>query len=449
MDTIPDKHIEYSDLKESLHRIKNSNLNNLDDVKIGNSFKSIINALVEHRNELASAATRETGKPIKYSTLEIDRCIKIIEAGISCLAMLKFDSGILFNQSIHAQWYRRKIPVGIVVGFTPFSSPYSSLIHKFIASIIYRNRFICKPSPKALQCSMELYRLIRENCCDEIRNALIMLPFVNERDTKEFLEAADFDCLLFTGKSTTAAVIKKLIGRKKAVFETGSSAMAYIGASAEVALAVKNIVKGAFSQSGMRCVAVKNVFISKNIKNVFLDNLNLEMQKVKCGGEFDPVTDVGPIFDLDALNGLQSYIALLRKNKYQVIKGGALLNENILEPTILYDDSLKFCSVAEAFGPVLCLHDVSDLDDIPEVYYRRSSLNISIYTNNLREAHHWIAKCNHSGTIFINHGPTERVDFLPFGGLQDENEGKEGILELSSYLTADQIVFDSLLGEEY
>lgn len=422
---------------------KKNNLTLIDDSEIVENLKGIQNALSSGKDTLAKMASSETGKPIKYALAEVQRAIKIIDNGVACLLMIKQESGTLFNRQLIARWYRIKLPIGLVIGFTPFSSPFSSFVHKLVASLIYRNNFICKPSPKALRCSLLLYSIIRNACTsDTIRHAFTVLHTNDNSLASDFLLNAEYDCLLFTGKSITAAEIKKVIGRKRAVFETGSSAMAYIGKTADINKAVTNVVSGAFSQSGMRCVATKNVFINKEIMNCFLDLLNKKMKKIICGKELNLNTDVGPILDEDTLKWLVDYISILKNNKYDVVFGGSLKEENILEPTILLDQGSNIPSIKEAYGPILCLHVVDDLLSISDIYFKRSSINASIYTNDLDETKKWIKCCNTSGAIYINHGPTERIDELPFGGFCDQNEGKEGLLELMSVLSKDQIIFE-------
>lgn len=424
------------------NEMKKGNLPSVTDYEIIDSLKTLQNNLCKEKDNLAIIAAKETGKPIKYCLAEVFRSIKIIDDGITCLMTLKYDSGVICTNELNARWYRKKIPVGTVLGFTPFSSPYSSYIHKLVASIIYKNNFICKPSPKALECSIQLYNIIRNSLSIKNKQCVNILPLPNDEITMKILSHADFDCLLFTGKSSTASTIKNVIVRKRAVFETGSSAMVYVAKSSDINVAVKKIVKGAFSQSGMRCVATKNVFIQREISEDFINLLAKEIKNIKCGSELDPVTDVGPILNEDTLNGIMEYIIKLKENNYKIIFGGNLIGNNILEPTVLIDQGSSYVSIEEAYGPILCIHEVSNMYEIPQIYSKRSSLNISIYSKDINEVDDWINYCDKSGSIFVNHGPTDRIDNLPFGGMFDENEGKEGMSELMSVLTKDQIIYN-------
>lgn len=424
--------------------VKTESIYNVCDDIIIDTFKQFIKVLRKGKIKFSQSITKETGKPIKFSLSEVDRCISIIEDAISYLLTHSSCSGIYSNSNTKLNWYKRKLPIGLVLGFTPFSSPYSSFIHKLVACLVYKNNFILKPSPKALNCSLELYNLLKNNCADEIKNSFNILPFSNDLNTINILNRKDYDCILFTGKSSTAKEIKKVIGRKLGIFETGSSAMAYVGDTADIQVAVTKILKGAFNQTGMRCVATKNVFINKKISNIFISALLENVTKVKSGSALDSDTDVGPIFDNSLFFELVNYISLLSSHNYEIIYGGKVINDNIIEPTILLDKNSNYYSVHEAYGPILCLHIVDDLEEIPDIYFKRSSLNVALYSNCIKEVNRWLNISKSSGSIFINHGPTERIDFLGFGGMFDENEGKEGIYELKNVLSKEQIIFTSI-----
>ena len=419
--------------------IQIENILEISNSSIIASFKQLQSNLGKKKGILANTLCEETKKPISYCEKEVDRCISILDDAIACIILNSNKTGLYSTNIETINWISRSIPVGLVLGFTPVSSAYSSFIQKMCASVIYRNAFICKPSPKTVKSSQCLFDIVKNSVCFD--KAVAFLPLEDEEYTSYVLQKKTFDCLLFTGKNETAKTIKGIIGRKRAVFETGSNAMTYISNTVNTENILTELIENAFQQSGMRCVALKNLFIQEEVFEQTLTKLVDEL-KNKCiyGAATDRNTKVGPIVDGLQLDSLIKYIEKLKKNGYTVLYGGRIVDGNLLMPTVLADHDDSFLSIEEAFGPVLCVHRVKSIEDIPKQYFRKSSINVSIYSNCKQEIERWIEMCKSSGCVYINHGPGLRIDLLPFGGSYEENEGKEGMEELKKILTNEQIV---------
>lgn len=79
----------------------------------------------------------------------------------------------------------------------------------------------------------------------------------------------------------------------------------------------------------------------------------------------------------------------------------------------------------EVYAPVLFVHVVDEFSVIPMEYFKRSSLNNTIYSDYKKETEQYIEYNKYSGNISIGLPPDLRIDVLPFGGLYDENEQKK------------------------
>ncbi|WP_313187093.1 aldehyde dehydrogenase [Lacrimispora sp.] len=415
--------------------------NEITDKEIQLILEEIKNTLIVNKQMLAELLTENTLKPIRFSNREVQRCIDILEDGKGFVKWNVLKSGGVDDPDKQLFWREKRIPLGNVLGLTPFSSPYSSFIHKFANSFICKNTFYFKPSMYALDCSKKIFELVKESIGSKYREVLQLIE-LDDNSMESQMNYDLYDCILFTGKSETARRIKSKIKNKKAVFETGSSAMTYISAYADLELAAENIARGAFDQNGMRCVGAKNVFIHSKVFNKFLDEVIDLVNNLNCGDIFQESTDIGPLRK-DLLPGLKAIIHDLIDHGYIPMAGGQI-KRDILMPTILYDDNTGYLSTMEAFGPILCIHKVESIDDIPCEYFKRSSLSSAIYSDSLTETNKWISLSSTCSNIYINHGPTERFDYLPFGGFEDENDGKEGFWNLYNLLTKEQIIYQRI-----
>ena len=413
-------------------------LKKISNKEIEENLLNLIDKLREKKEVLANIETKETCKPIKYSLGEVERSIDLVRSFMSQLYFTNVESGNVYN-SIGADWYTIRKPIGTIIGFMPFSSPFSSFLHKMIASLMYRNIFFAKPSMKTVECSTELYNVIMDSF-DERLKKYVSIILIDDNNISSLLKDDRFDCILFTGSSETAKSIKASISRKRCVFETGSLAMTYIAESANIKQAVSELVTSSFSQSGFRCIATKNVFVNKNRYKEFVSELKNELCRVKVGDCFDENVDVSYIRFDDIRTKLKKNISDLKRNGYEVMCGGEFDNRNLLPPTVLIDLKNEYKALNELFGPVLCVHSVDDYHSISIEYIKRSSINTAIFSNDYSEINNCINENDYSGTVYVNHHTATRYDYLQFGGFYDENENKEGIKELAKLLSKEQLI---------
>lgn len=429
---------------DNIEKIKNLRFEKVEDEEryfnyLIVSFEDVIDTLEKNKEKLAIEQANESGKPVNYCNIEITRCIVQLNQATKYLR----NRMACYEKSNTVKY----IPIGVVLAITTFSSPYSSFFHKFLPAMICGNLFVFVPSPKVCKCSIVLFNLI-EQCMQKNYDNYDISKRMICVDTQyitgvEIIEHLKFDYILFTGKSETASLIKKQIGYKHGVFETGSNALAYVDATIKnIDYVAEQLVKSAFAQSGMRCIGLKNLFIQKEISDSLINEILSKAKKIQSGNALNLETMVGPIYDNVVLTELLEYISLLKQSGYSILLGGYVKDGNILLPTILVDNSNSFCSVKEMYGPVLCVHVVNDFKEIEECYYRRSSLNTALFSNNMEEIQRFVKYCDTCGTICINCGPDKRDDELPFGGLFDENDGKEDLESLVRELSVcQQIIY--------
>lgn len=396
-----------------------------------NFLKNLKKVLEKNQEKLAVNQALETFKPIKFCRLEIERCFVLIENAQKEIKKKKNKTGKIQNY-----FYQEcNSPQGIVLGIMPFSSPYSSFFHKYLPATMSNNVFIWKPSPFAWKCSRLLYELIHKEL------GLKRLFFFDDKkiEITDFIKRTDlYDVILFTGNSETACKIKKLIKRKKAIFETGSSALVYIDSNREIEKIAKNIILSSFNQTGMRCIAARNIFVQKNIANHFVKFFVQLARELKMGDELDDETVIGKI-NKAHLKKLENIIYKYKKLNTDFLTGGNV-KDNYLAPTIIEVKDLNTLSVDDCFGPICFLHRINKLEEIHPIYWKSSTLSTSVYTNKIHTIKKMTKLSTNSGFLEINFGPAKRFDTLPFGGFSNENEGKEDYSTLEKFLSKQRFI---------
>jgi acyl-CoA reductase-like NAD-dependent aldehyde dehydrogenase len=116
-----------------------------------------------------------------------------------------------------------------------------------------------------------------------------------------------------------------------------------------------------------------------------------------------------------------------------VAMGGKLLlggkaDGSYFAPTVLTDVPLtaQVCS-NEAFAPLVVAFPFRDLDDaIALVNDSMFGLQTGVFTNDLAGAWKAFAELDVGG-VMINEVPTYRIDHMPYGGVKDSGQGREGL----------------------
>jgi acyl-CoA reductase-like NAD-dependent aldehyde dehydrogenase len=76
---------------------------------------------------------------------------------------------------------------------------------------------------------------------------------------------------------------------------------------------------------------------------------------------------------------------------------------------------------------VVSVNTVRDVNEgIENVNNSRFGLNVSIFTSNIASALDFARRAE-SGTVLVNVPPSFRADHMPYGGVKDSGQGREGV----------------------
>ena len=208
---------------------------------------------------------------------------------------------------------------------------------------------------------------------------------------------------------------------------------------ANLQLASKQIVSGAYSYSGQRCTAIKRVLVHDSVADELLSLIKLEVEKLSVGSPEKNATIV-PLIDQQAADFVQGLIDdALQKGATLVIGGER--KDNLIYPTIL-DHVTKEMRIAweEPFGPVLPIIRISSLEEgIDIANASEYGLQASVFTQNIDQAL-TIARKLETGSVQIN-GRTERgPDHFPFIGVKKSGLGIQGVRRSIDSMTREKVI---------
>jgi len=385
----------------------------------------VASKLEERREEFAEIITLEAGKPIKLSRGEVDRAILTLKTAAEEAKRIGGEWIDLDVTELSDRFaITKRFPIGPILGITPFNFPLNLVAHKVAPAIAAGNPIIIKPGPQTPISALKLGEIFYETNLPE--GALSVIPTTNERAEK-MVKDERFELLSFTGSAKVGWYLKGICGRKRVVLELGGNAGVIVESDADISLASRQIVKGAFSYAGQSCISVQRVYANRDIHEELKGEILKVTEEIKVGDPRDPKVDVGPmISESDAIRAIEWIEEAINKGA-NILKGGKREGP-LLYPTILegVPREVKVWR-EEIFAPVFMLNSYIDYEDaLNSVNDSDYGLQAGIFSTN----HDKILKAFYRldvGGVVVNDVPTMRIDPMPYGGIKKSGLGREGI----------------------
>ena len=392
----------------------------------GRILRAISAGIAARREELGALICAEAGKPIRDSLIEVDRAVLTFRLGAEEAErmvgeMIPLD---LMPASRGRIGVTRRFPIGPVAGISPFNFPLNLAAHKLAPAIASGCSIVLKPPSKDPLTMLTVGEIVAEAGLPT--GAVSILPMTRELGDR-MVEDDRFKLLSFTGSPSVGWRMKSRAGKKKVVLELGGNAGAIVDKSADLDWAVRRNLVGAFTYAGQTCISVQRMFVHEDIWDAFMAKFVEGARKLKLGDPADPETDLGPMVDAAAAARTQRWVDEAVALGGKVLLGGQA-DGPYFPPTILTDTPVtaQVCS-NEAFAPLVVAFPFRDFDDaIRGVNDSMFGLQTGVFTNDL--AHSWRAfEGLEVGGVMINEVPTYRIDHMPYGGVKDSGQGREGL----------------------
>ncbi|MGI8928597.1 MAG: aldehyde dehydrogenase family protein [Candidatus Limnocylindrales bacterium] len=392
----------------------------------GAILRSISAGITERREELGRLITLEAGKPIRDSLVEVDRAALTFRLGAEEAERM---TGELIPLDLMASskgriGVTRRFPLGPIAAISPFNFPLNLAAHKLAPAIAAGNSIVLKPPSKDPLTMLTVAEIVEKSGVPE--GAVSILPMSRSLGDR-MVEDARFRLLTFTGSPSVGWRMKERAGKKRVVLELGGNAGVIVDASADLDWAVKRTLVGAFSYAGQVCISVQRMFIHRSLYDAFVDRLVEGARRLVVGDPLDPETQLGPMVDVQAAQRTESWVREAEEMGGRVLLGGRA-DGAFFPPTILIDTppQAQVCS-NEAFAPLVVAFPFDDFGEaIRRVNDSFYGLQTGVFTNDLR--HSWQAFSElEVGGVIVNDVPTYRIDHMPYGGVKDSGQGREGL----------------------
>jgi acyl-CoA reductase-like NAD-dependent aldehyde dehydrogenase len=392
----------------------------------GRALREISAGIKGRREELGRILSLEAGKPIRDALVEVDRAALTFRLGAE-EAERMYGETIpldLMASSKGRMGITRRFPIGPVAAISPFNFPLNLAAHKLAPAIAAGCSIVLKPPSKDPLTMLTVTEII-----DSVglpAGAVSVLPMTRELGDRMVADER-FKLLSFTGSPSVGWRMKERAGKKKVVLELGGNAGVIVDRTADLDWAVKRCVTGAFAYSGQVCISVQRMFVHEDVRDAFMTKFLAAVAALHVGDPIDPKTDVGPMVDAGAAARTRRWVDEAVQLGGTVLAGGTA-DGAYFAPTVLEHVPVEaqVCS-NEAFAPLVVVFPFSDFGDaIRQVNDSFFGLQTGVFTNDLGNAWRAFNELEVGGVI-VNDIPTYRIDHMPYGGVKDSGQGREGL----------------------
>ncbi len=320
-----------------------------------------------------------------------------------------------------------RVAQGVVVAIAPFNYPVNLAASKIAPALLMGNSVVFKPPTQGGVSGLHLVRIFEKA---GVPAGVITAVTGGGSAIGDYLVShPGVSMVAFTGSSDTGLAIAKKAGMVPLLFECGGNNPAVVLPDADMNLASREIVKGAFSYSGQRCTAIKYVLSTKGVLEQLIPFVKKTLSEmVHMGDPRSPHTKlVGPVISEEYAAHIEAVIDEAVKGGAKIIVGGSR-KKNYIEPTILTGVRPDMEVVRrETFGPVVSFITVKSMEEATTIINASDyGLQASVFTND-EGAGIDFAKHVNVGTVQLNGSPQRGPDHFPFLGIKDSGVGVQGV----------------------
>jgi len=370
-------------------------------------------ALAGHRAELIEVAAIETGKTFAEGDVEVSEAVDFAKYYAATCRELDGIAGAAFE------------PSRVTVVTPPWNFPISIPAGGVLAALAAGSGVVFKPAPQARRCAAVIAEALWQA---GIPRDVLVLADVEEGELgQQLISHPDVDRVILTGSWDTAALFRSWRSDLPLLAETSGKNAMIITPTADLDLAVADLVHSAFGHAGQKCSAASLAILvgpvgrSKRFARQLVD----ATRSLRVAWPGDPQAEVGPV--IEKPQGKLAWALTQLEGEEQWL----------VEPRSL-DDSGRLWSPGirvgvqpgsrthreEFFGPVLGIMHASTLSEAIRMQNAVAyGLTAGLHTQDPADLALWLDEVQ-AGNLYVNRGITGAiVQRQPFGGWKRSSVG--------------------------
>jgi acyl-CoA reductase-like NAD-dependent aldehyde dehydrogenase len=397
--------------------------------------------LAERQEEFARRIAEEAAKPITTARGEVERALDTLRFSAAAARTLTGETIPMDASGAggHKLGIVLRVPVGVVAAISPFNFPVNLVLHKIGPAIAAGCPVVLKPASATPLSALALAQLLVEEC--GLPDGWLNVVTCSGSTANHLVEHPEVAMITFTGSPDVGWGIRERVPRKRVGLELGNNAPVIVEPSADWEAAADKVAVAGTAFAGQSCISVQRVFVHRSISEGFLARLGEAFEARVVGDPLDDDTDVSALIDPDETDRVRSWIEEAVDGGARVLVGGTVDDEGVLRPTVLTDvtPDMEVCRT-EVFGPLVGVQLYDDLDEALRLANdTRYGLQAGIFTSDLDTALLAARRLSFGG-ITVNEVPTWRADQMPYGGVRDSGNTREGPAYAVQEMTEERLV---------
>jgi succinate-semialdehyde dehydrogenase/glutarate-semialdehyde dehydrogenase len=393
----------------------------------------------EHLDELTPLLTREQGKTLRDSRIELNKAVDTLMHYAGLSKALRGAHTPNLDPGVDGIVLRR--PLGVVGAIVPWNFPTTLLCNKLAPALVCGNTVVAKPAGTTPLTTLRFAELLAEGGLPA--GAFNVVTGSGSVTGTALVTHPDVRKIAFTGSTPIGEEIMSLAARgtKRVTLELGGSDPMIICDDADIDAAASAASMGRFYNCGQACLAIKRVYVFESVADRVVDQIVAKAKRLKVGPGDAPGSQMGPMHTAGQRDEVAGQVARTLERGGSLLTGGGPPDDPELSdgffymPTVVVDpphDSPM--ATEEVFGPALPIWRVRDLDQaIERANASQFGLGSSVWTRDLQRARR-AAERIEAGYTWVN-SRTKVYDELPFGGWKSSGYGKEHGQEAFDFYT--------------
>jgi 1-pyrroline-5-carboxylate dehydrogenase len=272
----------------------------------------------------------------------------------------------------HENNYSVLRPFGVFAVISPFNFPFALAGGPAGAAMVAGNSVVFKPASDTALMGVKFTEMTQEAGLPKGVFNYVTGP--GRTAGQELIDNKGIDGIVFTGSMEVGMkLLRENGGRpipRPVIIEMGGKNPAIVTSKADLDKASDGVYRSAFGAQGQKCSACSRIYVSKDVRDKFVQMLVEKTRKIKVGNPLEKDVWMGPVVNEGALKTFEDAVARAKKDGGKILIGGnRIMTEPFnhgyfVEPTII-DGLPKNHALfkEELFVPITVVGDVATLDE--------------------------------------------------------------------------------------
>ncbi|RZT16066.1 betaine-aldehyde dehydrogenase [Mycobacterium sp. BK558] len=332
----------------------------------------IADLLQRDKEDLAHLETRDTGKTLAESRIDIDDVTSVFRyysrlIGVEADTLVDVGDPAVISRVVRE-------PIGVCVLIAPWNYPLLQMSWKVAPALAAGCTMVAKPSEVTPLSTIAFVRLLDEAGIPP--GVVNLLQGSGATLGSALTDNPDVDFISFTGGLATGRNIAATAAAHvtKVALELGGKnphiVFADVRDSGDWDAAVDHVLTGVFLHSGQVCSAGTRLIVEESIADDFVAALAERAAAIRVGNGMDPASETGPLVSEQHRAKVEDYVALGISEGAKLVCGGARPTDAALADGYFYlptifdrcDRSMRIVA-EETFGPILTVERFTSEDE--------------------------------------------------------------------------------------